>query len=76
MAATRIIEEETGTWTGGRHRHNGYCAGEFSNAPFRPLGPLAASKPTRLIVSAMDTDSPHGSSGRRRSNGPPRQPVA
>lgn len=34
MAARRIIEEEAGIWTGRRHRHDGYCAGDFSNTPF------------------------------------------
>ena len=57
MAATRIIEEETGTWTGGGHRHNGYCAGDFGNAPFRPLRPLHGSKPTRLRTAAQAADA-------------------
>lgn len=34
MAASRIIEEESGTYTGRpRRRHNGYYAGDFSQAP-------------------------------------------
>lgn len=45
MAASRIIEEETGTWSGTRHKHNGYCAGDFSEAPFRPLVLVAGSNP-------------------------------
>jgi hypothetical protein len=52
MAASRIIEEETGTWSGLRHKHNGYYAGDFSDAPFRPLAPLAGSDPARLTVRA------------------------
>ena len=50
MAASRIIEEETGTWSGLRHKHNGYYAGDFSQAPFRPLVPAPGSNPTRLTV--------------------------
>ena len=52
MAASRIIEEETGTWSGLRHKHNGYYAGDFSDAPFRPLVPVSGSNPTRLTVRA------------------------
>lgn len=34
MASSRILEEESGTYTGApRHPHNGYYAGDFSNAP-------------------------------------------
>ena len=51
MAASRIIEEETGT-SGLRHKHNGYYAGDFSDAPYRPLVPVSGSKPTRLTVRA------------------------
>ena len=28
-----MIEEETGTYTGTRHRHNGYYAGDFRGTP-------------------------------------------
>ena len=52
MAASRIIEEETGTWSGLRHKHNGYYAGDFSDSPFRPLVPVSGSNPTRLTVRA------------------------
>ena len=31
MAATRIIEQESGTYTGRVHPHNGYYAGDFSD---------------------------------------------
>ena len=30
---SHIIEEETGTYTGTRHPHNGYYAGDFSRTP-------------------------------------------
>ncbi len=34
MAATRIIEEERGTYTGApRNPHQGYYAGDFTNRP-------------------------------------------
>ena len=33
MAASRFIEEESGTYTGRfRHQHNGYYAGDFSQS--------------------------------------------
>lgn len=38
------IEEESGTWTGTRRRHNGYYAGDFSGTPMltpRELSALA-----------------------------------
>lgn len=35
MAATRIVEEERGTFTGSpRSPHQGYYAGDFSGRPF------------------------------------------
>lgn len=38
MAASLIIEEESGTYTGrARHEHNGYYAGDFSGQPLRLL---------------------------------------
>ena len=38
MAASLIIEEESGTYTGrARHDHNGYYAGDFSGQPLRLL---------------------------------------
>jgi hypothetical protein len=33
MAASLIIEEESGTWTGWIHPHDGYYAGDFSDVP-------------------------------------------
>ena len=29
-----MIEEETGTYSGRTHSHNGYSAGDFSDVPF------------------------------------------
>jgi hypothetical protein len=47
MAATRFIEEESGSYRGHRsHRHNGYHAGDFSTAPLATFGP------TRLATSS------------------------
>jgi hypothetical protein len=38
MAASLIIEEESGTYRGRpRHKHNGYYAGDFSGQPLRLL---------------------------------------
>lgn len=31
MAASLMVEFESGTWTGTTHSHNGYYAGDFSN---------------------------------------------
>jgi hypothetical protein len=45
MAASRIIEEETSTWSGRVTSTNGYCAGDFSDAPFRPLVLVAGPNP-------------------------------
>jgi len=40
MAASRIIEEESGIYRGHRtHRHNGYYAGDFSVQPPATFGP-------------------------------------
>ncbi len=33
MAASLIIEEESGTYTGQVHPHNGYYAGDFWDRP-------------------------------------------
>jgi hypothetical protein len=33
MAASLIIEHDSGTWTGRIHPHNGYYAGNFSDLP-------------------------------------------
>ena len=33
MAASRFIEQETGTYTGFRRQHNGYYAGDFTDVP-------------------------------------------
>lgn len=69
MAARRIIEEEAGIWTGRRHRHDGYCAGDFSNTPFRPLAPRDIWNPTRPIVQARPVDQRKTAQPLRDSNG-------
>ncbi|MFG1812207.1 hypothetical protein ACGFIF_00460 [Kribbella sp. NPDC049174] len=33
MAASAILEIDSGTWTGSTHPHNGYYAGNFSDVP-------------------------------------------
>jgi hypothetical protein len=39
MAATRVIEEERGTFIGSpRNPHQGYYAGDFSNRPVAAMG--------------------------------------
>ena len=42
MAASLIIEEESGTWTGSIHPHNGYYAGDYSDVPPSTQSQLAA----------------------------------
>lgn len=42
MAASLIIEEESGTWTGRIHPHNGYYAGDLSDVPPPTQSQLAA----------------------------------
>ncbi|MFC5262075.1 hypothetical protein ACFPJ1_08135 [Kribbella qitaiheensis] len=42
MAASLIIEEESGTWTGWIHPHNGYYAGDLSDVPPPTQSQLAA----------------------------------
>ena len=42
MAASLIVESESGTWTGKHNSHNGYYAGDFSDVPQLPQRQLAA----------------------------------
>ena len=42
-----IIEAEHGTYTGTRHPHNGYYAGDFSHTPMPSMEQLAALGPAR-----------------------------
>ena len=42
MAASLVIEEESGTFSGSAHPHNGYYAGDFST---HELGPAAWDTP-------------------------------
>jgi hypothetical protein len=55
MAASLTIESESGTWTGSRHPHNGYYAGDFSDVPSVPQGQLAGfrSAPARSARAAL-----------------------
>ena len=54
MAASLIIEEESGTYTARpEHPHNGYYAGDFSDQPFRPLGSLPVyTRPAKQNLTA------------------------
>jgi len=45
MAATRIIEQESGTYTGRVHPHNGYYAGDFSRPRHDPR-----NRDTRILA--------------------------
>ena len=42
MSAFQIVEEEQGTYTGRRHPHNGYFAGDFGVAGTRTTTPPRA----------------------------------
>jgi hypothetical protein len=53
MAASLIIEEESGTWTGWIHPHNGYHAGDFSDVP-----PAAQSQLDALMSLCRDPAQP------------------
>jgi hypothetical protein len=32
-----LVEEESGTYSGSSHQHDGYYAGDFSHRPVRPV---------------------------------------
>ena len=56
-------EEETGTWSRPRHKHNGYFAGDFGDAPFRPLArvwvePGEVEREGKLAVNAPAGTAP------------------
>jgi hypothetical protein len=57
MAASRFIEEESGTDTSRpRHPHNGYYAGDFSQVPLAvPELRLTSFKPLRARSDAFRT---------------------
>jgi hypothetical protein len=48
MAASRVIEEESGTTTGRVHAHNGYYAGDFST----PRYDTRTSTPFNTVLAA------------------------
>ena len=48
MARALVIEEESGTYTGRRHPHNGYYAGDFS-APRSAILETAQSASSRHL---------------------------
>ena len=53
MAASLIIEEESGTWTGRIHPHNGYYAGDLSVVP-----PATQSQLAALATLCRDPEQP------------------
>ena len=56
MAATRIVEEERGTFTGTpRNPHQGYYAGDFTNRPTTYDGFARALRYAERPVSAVLT---------------------
>jgi hypothetical protein len=50
-----IIEAETGTYTGTRHPHNGYYAGDFSSSPM-------ATRQQLDMITRMRPPTPSGPS--------------
>ncbi len=56
MAASLIIEEESGTCTGWAHAHNGYYAGDFSDAPLHTQSELA---PLTSLYRVPTQPQPH-----------------
>ncbi len=54
-----MIEEESGTYTGSLHRHNGYCAGDFTRNPVRSaseLTVLARLRPSTFPITSGSRD--------------------
>ena len=45
MAASILVEQESGTWTGRINRHNGYYAGDFSAPRTTPGAPATRQRP-------------------------------
>ena len=52
MAASLFIEEESGTWSGRIHPHNGYYAGNFSSQQRegQPTGGITTRVTTRVTT--------------------------
>ena len=89
MARALVIEEESGTYTGRRHPHNGYYAGDFS-APrvpsSRPRSPRRRGTctsfpgsrhvvaPTGARVSDRPSDLPRAADPPRATVGPLQMP--
>ena len=48
MARALVIEEESGTYTGRRHPHNGYYAGDFSASRSATAETTLSASPRRL----------------------------
>jgi hypothetical protein len=54
MAASIVIEEESGTYSGRVHPHNGYYAGDFTTRPYvEPTAwrsPVVTKQPATLLA--------------------------
>lgn len=50
MARALVIEEESGTYTGRRHPHNGYYAGDFSVSRIAAAETALSASPRHLHV--------------------------
>jgi hypothetical protein len=55
MTQMFTIEEDSGTYTGPRRRHNGYYAGDFTRVPMRTASELSAL--AQLRPPTFPTDS-------------------
>ena len=59
MTEMFTIEEESGTYTGSLHRHNGYYAGDFTRNPVRSaseLSVLAKLRPSTFPIMSGTRD--------------------
>jgi hypothetical protein len=59
MPASLIVEQDSGTWTGSIHPHNGYYAGDFSDVPPATQGQLAALMSLCPDPARRDHTNPH-----------------
>ena len=74
MARALVIEEESGTYTGRRHPHNGYYAGDFSVPGRAAADPALPASSRHLHVvptfAALSVTPTGGQRGARASDRP------
>ena len=75
MARALVIEEESGTYTGRMHAHNGYYAGDFSASRIATAETTPSASPRHLHFVpgfASPSVTPTGAWVRGRDNDLPR----